>query len=140
MMRLLRNLTFLALTATLLSSSVLPTPVSTQSAVFLPLVHGQATAPALLHAPVAFLIDSPFLAYDTAGVEFLAVQGVIGSKHAKVAVVYQVQADGSLREVLRDVAIYGAPKLLARPDGVGIVYGADRDGTIHIDVVPGWTP
>ena len=93
----------------------------------------------VVQVPIDFLPDSPFVATDGAGQLWLVVQGVEGKDHQKLAVVYRIEPDGTPIEMQREAAIYAQPKFAETPAGE-VVYGADRDGNVHLVPVQGWSP
>jgi len=93
----------------------------------------------VVQVPIDFLPDSPFVATDGSGQLWLVVQGVVGSEHTKVAVVYRIQPNGTPIEMQRAPTIYAQPKFAERA-GQEVVYGADRDGNVHFVPVEGWAP
>lgn len=109
------------------------------SQAYMPLVTGPVGPITVLRPPVDFLLDSPVLATDRTGSVWLVVQASIGEEHQKMAIVYRVLPNGGLVEMERDGDIYAKPRF-AEVNGNEVVYGADEDGNIHVELVEGWTP
>lgn len=106
---------------------------------YLPAVSGPPARITVVHIPIDFLPDSPFMATDGSGRTWVVVQGVEGKDHRKLAVVYRIEPDGTPIEMQREAAIYAQPKFAETPEGE-VVYGADRDGNVQVELVEGWVP
>lgn len=88
--------------------------------------------------PIAYVHDSLDIAWDAAGTPFVLVQAQDHGAHTG-SVVYRMEADGSLAEVLAPGAdSWARCRLKVRRDGSGVLVGADAKGMVSVWTIPGW--